>query len=57
MYESFNQPKRSYSFMAGGKSDASFCEACGECEKKCPQRVGIIKELKTAHEALKGWVG
>jgi predicted aldo/keto reductase-like oxidoreductase len=57
MYESFEQPQRSYSFMAGSKSDASSCAACGECEKKCPQHIGIIEELKKAHNALKGWIG
>jgi predicted aldo/keto reductase-like oxidoreductase len=55
MFENFDQPSRSYSFMIKGKSDASRCEACGACEKKCPQRIEIIKRLKTAHEALGGW--
>ncbi|GHV66250.1 aldo/keto reductase [Spirochaetia bacterium] len=56
MFGSFEPPRRSYMFMTRGKQDASFCAACGACEKKCPQHIGIIKELKTAHEALKGWV-
>ena len=56
-YESFEQPQRSYSFMTNAKRDASVCTACGECEKKCPQNIGIINELKVAHDALKGWIG
>jgi len=52
MFENFGQPSRSYSFMTAGKSDVTRCEACGECEKKCPQHIEIIKQLKVAHEAL-----
>ncbi|MDR2618113.1 MAG: aldo/keto reductase [Treponema sp.] len=56
MFGSFDQPQRGYMFMTRGKSDASRCVACGACEKKCPQHIGIIEQLKTAHEALRGWV-
>jgi predicted aldo/keto reductase-like oxidoreductase len=56
MFGNFVQPSRSYSFQVNGKTDASRCAACGACEKKCPQGLGIIEGLKTAHEALKGWV-
>jgi predicted aldo/keto reductase-like oxidoreductase len=55
MFENFAQPSRSYGFMMKGKSDASRCEACGACEKKCPQNIEIIKRLKAAHEVLSGW--
>jgi predicted aldo/keto reductase-like oxidoreductase len=56
MYGSFDQPRRGYMFMTRGNGDASHCIACGACEKKCPQHIGIIEQLKTAHEALTGWV-
>jgi predicted aldo/keto reductase-like oxidoreductase len=56
MFGAFAQPQRSYSFMVNAKQDASRCVACGACEKKCPQHLEIIKNLKTAHEALRGWI-
>jgi predicted aldo/keto reductase-like oxidoreductase len=56
MFENFSQPQRSYMFATRQKRDATFCVECGECEKKCPQGIKITKQLKVAHEALKGWV-
>jgi predicted aldo/keto reductase-like oxidoreductase len=56
MFENFTPAKRSYMFATRGKRDATHCVECGECEKKCPQGIEIIKQLKVAHEALKGWV-
>jgi len=56
MFESFDQPKRSYFFLKRQKKDATLCAACGACEKKCPQHIEIIKALKTANEALKDWI-
>ncbi|GHT74316.1 aldo/keto reductase [Spirochaetia bacterium] len=56
MFGNFVQPSRSYSFQVNGKADASRCVACGACEKKCPQHLEIIEQLKAAHDALKGWV-
>jgi len=32
------------------------CTECGVCTPKCPHGIDIPKELKVAHEALKGWV-
>jgi predicted aldo/keto reductase-like oxidoreductase len=56
MFGSYDQPRRSYMFMSRGNADASQCAACGACEQKCPQHIDIINKLKTAHEALKGWI-
>jgi predicted aldo/keto reductase-like oxidoreductase len=56
MFGNFSQPQRSYMFMTRSAQDASRCVACGACEKKCPQQIRIIDQLKTAHEALRGWI-
>jgi predicted aldo/keto reductase-like oxidoreductase len=31
---------------------ADACQACGECEPKCPQAIPIIEKLKEAHAHL-----
>jgi predicted aldo/keto reductase-like oxidoreductase len=57
MFGTFEPARRSYYFQVQfGQDDASRCAACGACETKCPQHIGIIEELKTAHAALAGWV-
>ncbi|MDR1970458.1 MAG: aldo/keto reductase [Treponema sp.] len=56
MFGTFEPSRRTYMFLVRAKQDAGSCVACGLCEKKCPQHIGIIQELKTAHEKLKGWV-
>ncbi|MDR2478731.1 MAG: aldo/keto reductase [Treponema sp.] len=56
MFGTFEPARRSYSFQANFGADASRCVECAACEKKCPQHIGIVKELKTAHDKLKGWI-
>jgi predicted aldo/keto reductase-like oxidoreductase len=56
MFGTFEPSRRSYMFQVRSKQDAGLCVKCGACEKKCPQHIGIVKELETAHERLKGWV-
>ena len=48
--------QRGYYFNTKAHCDASNCVECGECEPKCPQGIEIIRQLKVAHEALKGWI-
>jgi predicted aldo/keto reductase-like oxidoreductase len=34
------------------KQSAAFCQECGECEPKCPQKIPIIAQLKETDAAL-----
>jgi predicted aldo/keto reductase-like oxidoreductase len=56
MFNTFEPARRSYSFLTRFGQDASLCVACKACEKKCPQHIPIVQELKAAHEKLKGWI-
>ncbi len=46
--------KRQYESIRSGASrgSADSCIQCGECEKKCPQKIMIREELKKAHKLL-----
>jgi len=55
IFESFNNykiyrnlagSKGIYNWRTAGKSKASACIACGICESRCPQHIGIIESLK-----------
>jgi predicted aldo/keto reductase-like oxidoreductase len=56
MFGTYEPARRGYFFQTKNGQDASRCIACGACEKKCPQHIPIIQELKTAHAKLRGWV-
>jgi predicted aldo/keto reductase-like oxidoreductase len=56
MFNNFTQSQRGYSFLTAMKGDVSHCVECATCESKCPQHLEIIKNLKVAHESLKGWI-
>ena len=38
--------------LARNKAQAAFCQECGECEPKCPQKIPIIAQLKETDRAL-----
>ena len=57
VYDLKEHAKGAYYEMMKGWSwiksaDASKCTACSECEKKCPQKLPIIKQLAETHAAL-----
>jgi predicted aldo/keto reductase-like oxidoreductase len=57
VYEVTEHAKRAYLELINGWSwlksaAASACTACGECEKKCPQKLPIIKQLAETHATL-----
>lgn len=56
MFGTFEPSRRGYMFQTRSNQDASHCIECKACEKKCPQHIGVVKELKAAHEKLKGWI-
>ena len=58
IYKNWAAARRDYDFIPrnpwdeGGR-DATACNNCGACEKKCPQNIPIRKQLQEAHDALK----
>ncbi len=46
IYGDLKQAKQVYSILKEQNVDASKCNACGDCEKKCPQNIDIINILK-----------
>ncbi len=41
-----------YERLVKEEKAAEFCQECGECEPKCPQKIPIIEQLKETHKAL-----
>jgi len=57
VYQLTEHAKSAYKEVVNGWSwiksaDASKCVACGECEKKCPQKLPIIEQLRETHRSL-----
>jgi len=38
--------------LAKNKASAAYCQECGECEEKCPQKISIMAQLKETDQAL-----
>ena len=55
MFDSFENPMRSYMFIKTHGEGAERCVECGACLTKCPQHIGIIEQLKLAGAKLDGW--
>jgi predicted aldo/keto reductase-like oxidoreductase len=58
VYDVKDHAKATYAEILGGKNQwlksahPQNCNECGECEKKCPQNLPIIQQLKETHETL-----
>jgi predicted aldo/keto reductase-like oxidoreductase len=55
-FQMFKDPEKTqafYNMMMPPEHRASACEACGECEEKCPQQIEIIENLKQVHKQLR----
>jgi len=49
------KPQAMYVFATGDTSGAYKCTQCGVCEKKCPQEIAIMDELKKVNKSLDHW--
>jgi len=48
-----NRPAReAYARLVKAGKGADRCVECGQCEKRCPQNIPIIRQLKESHKAL-----
>ena len=57
VYELTQHSKKAYADCLAGRTfqkskSPEACTECGECERKCPQKLPIIKQLKETHKAL-----
>jgi predicted aldo/keto reductase-like oxidoreductase len=37
------------------RANAGQCVSCGQCERHCPQKIKIARELKTVRKRLEPW--
>jgi len=54
MYGNTDRQRLVYNWRLGPEEQAASCEACGECEEKCPQDIAICELMPKIHEALTG---
>lgn len=52
MYGNSNGPRFRYAMWLAAGERASACEACGECEEKCPQDITVGEWMPKIHQAL-----
>ena len=56
VYGLWDLARKTYARIGKGprakSKQADACKECGECEKKCPQKIPIRDQLKEAHKAL-----
>ncbi len=45
MYKNMEKPSGNYKFLTAKKMSAGYCNQCGDCEKKCTQKIHITKYL------------
>ncbi|MDR1376555.1 MAG: 4Fe-4S dicluster domain-containing protein, partial [Synergistaceae bacterium] len=46
VFDALENAKRFYGFYTQNGGTAGKCAECGQCESVCPQRIGIMRELK-----------
>jgi predicted aldo/keto reductase-like oxidoreductase len=48
VFDALEGAKQFYGFCTRSGGTAGKCAECGQCESVCPQRIGIMRELKRA---------
>jgi len=55
-FENFEPSQRGYWFTVNMGGGVNLCQECGDCNQKCSQGIDVVNQLKTAHQALVGWI-